>query len=181
MREATAKHPHQPSPLTSRMVDIRLPEKREFKLHGASPVHQIISVIKWIQTSRLSVYNSLSSPLTHSRKPAHLGPGFGVPDLHEVVRGRSDDACPVPRDRDRVHLFRVASHLGGERFRRRSEEEEQFRRRASERLREPDRDPGCLPEGRRVFVRGYQCVLPGLTRRRAVPETSLGEPRRHPV
>ena len=28
--------------------------------HGARPVHQIISVIKWIRTSRLSIKNSLS-------------------------------------------------------------------------------------------------------------------------
>ena len=28
--------------------------------HGARPVHQIISMIKWIRTSRLSIKNSLS-------------------------------------------------------------------------------------------------------------------------
>ena len=29
--------------------------------HGANPVHQIISMIQWIRTSRLSINNSLSS------------------------------------------------------------------------------------------------------------------------
>jgi hypothetical protein len=37
-------------------VDIRLPkEKGNSDSHGARPVHQIISMIKWIRTSRLSM------------------------------------------------------------------------------------------------------------------------------
>ena len=31
--------------------------------HGARPVHQIISLIKWIRTSKLSIQNSLSHAL----------------------------------------------------------------------------------------------------------------------
>jgi len=37
--------------------------------HCARPVHQIISMIKWIRTSRLSLKNSLSQNLLASRVP----------------------------------------------------------------------------------------------------------------
>ena len=40
-------------------VDMRLPGKGDSKSHGARPVHQIISMIEWIWTSRLSIKNSL--------------------------------------------------------------------------------------------------------------------------
>ena len=50
-----------------RKVDIRLPGKRNPNSHSARPVHQIISMMKWIRTSGLAVKNSLSSFL-----------GFGV-------------------------------------------------------------------------------------------------------
>ena len=40
----------------------RLPGKGNSNSHGARPVHLIITVIKWIQTSRLSIKNSLSPP-----------------------------------------------------------------------------------------------------------------------
>ena len=38
---------------------IRLPEKGNSSSHGARPVHQIITMIKWIRTRRLSIHNSL--------------------------------------------------------------------------------------------------------------------------
>ena len=38
-------------------VDVRLPGKGNSNSHGARPVHQIISMIKWIRTSRLSIKN----------------------------------------------------------------------------------------------------------------------------
>ena len=41
-------------------VDTRLPGKGNLNSHGARPVNQIISMIKWIRTSRLSIQNSLS-------------------------------------------------------------------------------------------------------------------------
>jgi hypothetical protein len=44
----------------SRKVDVRLPEKGNSNSHGARPVHLIISLIKWIRTSRLSIKNFLS-------------------------------------------------------------------------------------------------------------------------
>ena len=41
-------------------VDVRLPGKRNSNSHGARPVHLIITMIKLIRTSRLSIKNSLS-------------------------------------------------------------------------------------------------------------------------
>jgi len=51
----------------SRKVDVRLPGKGKSNSHGARPVHLIITITKWIRTSRLSTNKELS--LTH------LGPG----------------------------------------------------------------------------------------------------------
>ena len=41
----------------SKKVDVRLPGKRNSKSHGARPVHLIITVIKRIQTRKLSIKN----------------------------------------------------------------------------------------------------------------------------
>ena len=49
-----------PSPPPDRKVDIRLSAKRNSNAHGARPVHQIISIMKWIRTSRLSIKYSLA-------------------------------------------------------------------------------------------------------------------------
>ena len=46
--------------LGHKKVDIRLPGKGNSNSHGARPVHLIITMIKWIRTSRLSIKNSLS-------------------------------------------------------------------------------------------------------------------------
>ena len=43
-----------------RKVDVRLPGKGDSNPHGVRPVHLIITMIKWIRTSRLSIKNSLS-------------------------------------------------------------------------------------------------------------------------
>jgi hypothetical protein len=43
-----------------RKVDIKLPGKGNSDNHGARPVHKIISMIKWIRTSRLSIENLIS-------------------------------------------------------------------------------------------------------------------------
>ena len=43
-----------------RKVDVRLPEQGNSNSHGARPVHLIITMIKWLRTSRLSIKNSLS-------------------------------------------------------------------------------------------------------------------------
>ena len=41
-------------------VDVWLPGKGNSNSHGTRPVHQIISMIKWIRTSKLSIKNFLS-------------------------------------------------------------------------------------------------------------------------
>ena len=46
--------------LCSWKVDVRLPGQGNSNTHGVRPVHQIISMIKWIRTSKLSIKNSLS-------------------------------------------------------------------------------------------------------------------------
>ena len=43
-----------------RKVDVRLPGKGNSNSHGARPIHLIITMIKWIRSSRLSIKNSLS-------------------------------------------------------------------------------------------------------------------------
>jgi len=47
------------SQVENRKVDLRLPGKGNSDSHGARPVHQIITMIKWIRTSRVSIKNSL--------------------------------------------------------------------------------------------------------------------------
>ena len=43
----------------ARKVDVRLPGKGNSNSHGARPVHLIITMIKWIRTSRLLIKYSL--------------------------------------------------------------------------------------------------------------------------
>ena len=61
--------PHALSRKIARKVDTRLPGKGKSDFHGARPIHQIISIIKWIRTSRLSIKNSLSPGLSGRRDP----------------------------------------------------------------------------------------------------------------
>ena len=44
----------------ARKVDVRLPGKGNSNSHGARLVHLIITMIKWIRTSRLAIKNSPS-------------------------------------------------------------------------------------------------------------------------
>ena len=62
----------------SRKVYVRLRGKGNANSHAARPVHLIITIIKWIRISRLSIKNSLSSGL-------RTGLGFWVERLE--VRG----------------------------------------------------------------------------------------------
>ena len=41
-------------------LDVRLPGKGYSNSHGARPVHLIITMLKWIRTSRLSIKNFIS-------------------------------------------------------------------------------------------------------------------------
>ena len=56
----------------SRKVDARLPGKRHLNSHFARPVHLIITMIKWIRTSRLAIKNSLSGSLKQVPKGRRL-------------------------------------------------------------------------------------------------------------
>ena len=47
-------------PDITRKVDVRLPGKGKSNFNGATPVHPIITMIKWIRTSRLSIKLSVS-------------------------------------------------------------------------------------------------------------------------
>ena len=64
----------------TRKVDVRLPGKGNSNSHGARSVHLIITMIKWIRTSRLSIKNSLST-LVSSQTARSVGE-------------RSGSACP---------------------------------------------------------------------------------------
>jgi len=59
-------------------VDVKLPGKGNSNSHGARPVHLIITMIKWIRTSRLSIKNSLPG------RVAHIGRHVGA-ELHPTV------------------------------------------------------------------------------------------------
>ena len=59
--------------LPTRKVDVRLPGKGNSNSHGARPVHLIITMMKWIRTSRLSTKNSLSLPQTASVRSLQPG------------------------------------------------------------------------------------------------------------
>ena len=58
-----------------RKVDLRLPGKGISNSHGARPVHQITSLIKWIRTSRLSIKISLCQ-VSSAAVRAALGMGL---------------------------------------------------------------------------------------------------------
>ena len=66
-----------------RKVDVRLPGKGNSNSHGARSVHLIITMIKWIRTSRLSIKNSLYAQRGRGRGSAAAWEGqcssaFGV-------------------------------------------------------------------------------------------------------
>ena len=57
-------------PFIPRKGDVRLPGKGNSNAYGARPVHLIITMIKRIRTSRLSIKNSLLSYNTNARPAA---------------------------------------------------------------------------------------------------------------
>ena len=54
-------------------LDTRLPVNGHYNFHGARPVRQIISMIKWTRTSRLSIDSSLSQPQTLNTRRRQSG------------------------------------------------------------------------------------------------------------
>jgi hypothetical protein len=67
--------------LGSRKVNVRLPGEGNSNSHSAMPVYQIISMMKWIRTSRLSRKNSLSQDLDEE---ALVGRAVCHVDLHRA-------------------------------------------------------------------------------------------------
>ena len=61
-----------------RKVDVRLPVKGNSSTHGARPVHQIIAMIRWIRTSRLSIKNSVSLSSSIQRASKRMISVYGV-------------------------------------------------------------------------------------------------------
>jgi hypothetical protein len=57
------------------VCDVRLPGKGNSNSHGARPVHLVITMIKWIRTSRWSIKNSLSAMLQAYFNEAHCSIG----------------------------------------------------------------------------------------------------------
>jgi hypothetical protein len=82
-----------------RKVDIRLPGKGNSRSHRARPVHQIMSMMKWIQSSRLSIKNSLS--------------GGGRCSLRRRSRRRGSTTNPPtnPHVKTKLMLFRPLMYL----------------------------------------------------------------------
>jgi len=77
----------------SRQVDIRLPGKGNSNSHGARPFHLIISMTKWIRTSRSSIKNSLSRDRLRTKREVAFkktrvqGSGFRVQGSGFRVQG----------------------------------------------------------------------------------------------
>ena len=70
------------------------------KSHGARPVHQIITMAKWIQTSRLSIKNSLS--LLRRMLSKHV-PGMKNTDTPDVFKDH-EDYFARPKESRQVRL-----------------------------------------------------------------------------
>jgi len=77
-------------PSMTRKVDVRLPGKGNSNSHGARPVHLIITMMKWILTSRLSTKKSLSSSINRV-KSAHAASLVMVVVVWQGVSGRGQE------------------------------------------------------------------------------------------
>jgi len=98
-------------------VDVRLPGKGNSNSHGARPVHLIITMIKWIRTSRLSINNSLS-----------VSWGFRADSIRthgEAQRGERRERREKQREREReresesercsLHVINIRPEAGSSR------------------------------------------------------------------
>jgi len=104
-----------------RKVDVRLPGHGNSNSHGARPVHLIITMIKWIRTSRLSIKKSAASPSSSSYSSLQA-PRFIIIDTRCWNRGLFMSGLsylrwtrPVPRQspgcKSREHPHRQWIHL----------------------------------------------------------------------
>ena len=92
----------------SRKVDARLPGKGNSNSHGARPVRLIITVIKWIRTSRLSIKNSLSLA-TSASSASSMASASDTPctPKSETVRLLRTGA---PSEREWIGSHRLSDH-----------------------------------------------------------------------
>ena len=95
--------PRQLAPVL-RKVDVRLPGKGNSNSHGARPVHLIITMIKWIRTSRLSIKNSLSIRRARSIFAKHVSLAPRLRKRRKKTRGSHDQNCT--RKGLEINLFR---------------------------------------------------------------------------
>jgi len=93
----------------SRKVDVRLPANGNSNSHGARPVHLIITMIKWIRTSRLSIKNSLSAPRQPAGSALSLESGFD--DDGELARLRAENLVN-PETRNISLILRLKDLIG---------------------------------------------------------------------
>ena len=94
-----------------RKVDIRLPGKGDSNSHGVRPVLQIISMITWICTSRLSII--LTGSWVGSCGAARRGAGgLGRVRSYHSTRHTSHKACHQTHMAcHTTHIARRASHI----------------------------------------------------------------------
>jgi len=84
-------------------VDVRLPGKGNSNSHGARPVHQIISMIKWIRTRKLSIKNSLF-PVRSQEKDPTFGVWRSLEQSEWRIEGfRGEGFGKPPDSRDGTH------------------------------------------------------------------------------
>ena len=94
-----AKHVDFRRRFSPRKVDVRLPGKGNSNSHGARPVHLIITMIKWIRTSRFSI-SGASAP--RSTPPAIMPREKDIehsppPHLWQTARPPLSRNRPSPR------------------------------------------------------------------------------------
>jgi len=73
-----------------RKVDVRLPGTGHSNSHGARPVHLIITMIKWIRTSRLSIKKSLSTVSRAMLTSVRSAAGEGADYFAEMRSGSEE-------------------------------------------------------------------------------------------
>ena len=71
--------------LWDRKVDVRLPGKGNSNPHSVRPVHLIITILKWIRTSRSSIKNSLAGRVGVLRRNVQRFRGGLVCKAHRLL------------------------------------------------------------------------------------------------
>ena len=72
--------------VTSPSIDVRLPGKGDSNSHGARPVRHIITMIKWIRTSRLSIKNPPPPGMRRLTAPCAPDPNGSMAFLQKNFR-----------------------------------------------------------------------------------------------